>query len=557
MKTLYLVVSAILVISILLFIASFIYLDKEKHQVYYYAVNIGGRDVGAVRIDKFVTEDKFIYKSIASEPFEPIFKETKSRLTLDRRHRLESYSRERTAAGTAETVSLENAETCVGFAATFGPKFAILERIPIKNETFVFEETSPVTYMPLIENYDFKKGRSQGFYGLTCFSKPSLPPMKRFVTLTSIKDEFLKIDRRRIKTENLILKIKNYPKGSVWVAKSDKSLIMVEIPEIGLKITRKFWPKAVDAKEYDPISDEYEKQSVLFKNKSLQMSGTLTVPKGRTLAAWPAVLLVWGDGPCDRRYQGFFASISDYLARSGFCVLSFDKRGTGLSDGNATAYTDSDLADDVGAALEYLAAQSQIDPARIGILSHSEGALYAMKACLKKDTVKWLVIMAPTFYASLGDEISKRRNEAASKARWSDEYLKMATMSAQETTDKVKGSAHNWAYAFGRRLFLKNTREAIGERPFDIVKKIEIPVLILQGKEGDDSVKDTASRIDEALGEAENPDHTITYYSYLGHFFGNAVTDGIHENHYEVDREVLGNIKNWLVNRDTAAPQSK
>ena len=40
--------------------------------------------------------------------------------------------------------------------------------------------------------------------------------------------------------------------------------------------------------------------------------------------------------------------------------------------------------------------------------------------------------------------------------------------------------------------------------------------------------------------------HTITYFSYVGHFFGKLINDGQSRMHYDVDKEVLASIKDWL-----------
>ena len=41
-------------------------------------------------------------------------------------------------------------------------------------------------------------------------------------------------------------------------------------------------------------------------------------------------------------------------------------------------------------------------------------------------------------------------------------------------------------------------------------------------------------------------DHGITYFDYLGHFFGRLINDGLSRMHYEVDTSVLTAIQNWL-----------
>jgi len=546
LRNIYIAVLTFLVLSVLLFIGSFIYLDKEKHGTYYYVVNLGGHECGTIKVDSFETEDKRIYKSAAHMPFSVDFTEFKSRLILDRRYNIESFMEEKSGNGPGKIVYLENKKGLVSFVARYGSRFAAVTDIPIRGYTYIFDEFSPATYLALIENYNFRKGRSQGFNGLTPAKLAYLPPMKRLVTLTSVRDEYIKVGRRKIKTEYLLLKIKNYPQGGVWVAKSDKSLIKLEIPQKGLSITRVFSPVTLSAKGYVSKGDEYISEEVVFKNRNIQLAGTLTIPKKE--GKLPAVLLIAGSGPQDREYQGFFASIADYLSKNGFCALRFDSRGVGSSGGDAMSSRKRDEIEDAVAALEFLAgAVEKVDPQKIAVIAHSEGAFSALAVAAGKDTVKALVFMAPSVY--LGPEKSPRAEilkNMASKNGWSDDYLNLAMRAAQETEGKAAGTKHDWAYILGKRYFLKGIREELAERPKDAISSVKSPVLVLQGKEDEEVPMEFASYFDKALEEAGNPNHALVYYGYLGRFFGNLVDDGTHKMHYEVDKEVLENIKNWL-----------
>jgi len=544
MRTLYITVALFLILSLLLFIGSFIYLDKEKHKIYYYVINLDGYDIGTIRVDKFETEDKLLYRSVSNMPFAELFTESKTRLALDRKYDIDNYFKETYGNAATESVYMEKSKNSISFVSKYQARFTYLDNIPIKKYTFIFEESSPVTYLPIIENYNFKRGRSQGFNAITFFS-PSLPPMKRFVTLTSIRNEYLKVDSRKIKTENLILKIKNYPQGMIWVARSDRSLIRLEIPEKGLRITRSFSPKIADAKEYSLTSEEYISKDVAFKNKNVQLTGTLTLPKKEGI--YPAVLLIWGSGPQDRQYQGFFSTMADYLSKNGFCVLRFDKRGCGSSGGDSSVCTDNDIAADVNAALEYLISQKEVDPGKVAIIAHSKGVSYALKAALEESSVKALVLMAPSEYLGLEkDQSLDALRKMALKYKWKNDYLKSVIESIQKTNIKATTTERNWVYTMGRRCYLKNLREALAEKPIDLIKKVNIAVLILQGRQDDEVSVESASMLDGMLEEGGNRKHALTYFGYLGHFFGKKINDGIHRVHYEVDKEVLDTIKSWL-----------
>lgn len=545
MKKIYTAVLIFLAVSLLLFIASFFYLDKVNHKTFYYTIQSSGRDVGTIKIERFITENKLICKSVTNLPFEPVYTEYRSRLVMDKDYNLESYTKERAAGRAEDTIYLENFKNLVSFVSRYQSRFAYADNIPIRKDTYVFEEDSPVTYLPIIENYDFSKGRSQGFNAISCFQTWSLPPMKRFITLTSIKNEYIKIDSRKIKTENLLLKIRDYPQGALWVGMSDRTIMKLEIPSRGLSIIRTFRPKAVRAIDRKMITDGYGSKDVIFKVKGAELAGTLTFPSKE--GKYPAVVFAPGAGPQDRNYQGLFDCLADHLAKSGFVSLRFDKRGVGASGGELSSSAIPDEVEDLEAAIQFLSGQSMVSPGAIILIGHAKGAINAMKAAANNGNIKGLVMMAPSVYPTPDSEARKEEfQKIAKRAKWTDDYLNLAMRAVQETQGRVTGSAGDWMYILGKKCYLRDMRYDITDKPYDGLVNTQLSTLILQGKDPDDPTADGAASLDKIIADAGNTSHTLTYYAYLGQFFGRKVIDGIHRHYYDTDRDVLENIRNWI-----------
>lgn len=482
MRKIYLAVFIIFMTGIFLFITSLFYLDKEKRKLYYYNVNVDGQDIETVKIDRYITEDKLIYRSQDSTPFSPLVTESKSKITLDDKYNLISYSKEDSGAGLRDTVYIENTNNNISFVAISGSEFACLTDLPIKQGTFVFEEYSPETYLPILENYDFRLGRFQAFNVITQFST-LLPPMKRLLVLTSIRNEYLKIGSRKIKAECLLIKIRNSPQGMLWVTKSGHALVAIEFPSKKIKITRVFLPKTIEAKKISLESETCREEEIKFNDKKIAIAGTLTIPKEE--GACPAVLLIGGNEGCDREECGLFTHIADFLGKQGFLVLRFDKRGIGLSGGNPRSVTDADEFEDAASAMDYLSGRREADTQRIAAIGHGKGAFFAAKLAAERKSVKALILMAPLI--SLGGETDlnfDNLKEMASKLGWNDQYLKLAMKSRMETIDMIKKTKNNWTTLLRTRCFMKKLRDELEENPTDIIRKVDTPVLILHGHDG-------------------------------------------------------------------------
>jgi fermentation-respiration switch protein FrsA (DUF1100 family) len=88
------------------------------------------------------------------------------------------------------------------------------------------------------------------------------------------------------------------------------------------------------------------------------------------------------------------------LANHGYGVLTFDWRAVGESGGEY-ATVGYDEVKDVAAAVDWLAARPEVDPARIGALSRSAGAAALIRAAA--DEPRLGAVVAETTFSTLRD----------------------------------------------------------------------------------------------------------------------------------------------------------
>ena len=126
-----------------------------------------------------------------------------------------------------------------------------------------------------------------------------------------------------------------------------------------------------------------------------RLSGTLYHPANNTKA--PVVILAGGSGPTDR--DASFAGKKPYrnfgieLAKQGIALFTFDKRGVRRSGGDYTQATVEDYVKDTQAAYELIKTMKSIQPKKIGLAGHSEGATVVAMATPE---------IKPDFVISLG-----------------------------------------------------------------------------------------------------------------------------------------------------------
>lgn len=143
---------------------------------------------------------------------------------------------------------------------------------------------------------------------------------------------------------------------------------------------------------------------VRFVNGSLQLAGTLLLPRGRKHAA---VMMIHGSGASDRG-NSWALTIAETLAGCGAAVLIPDKRGSGRSQGDWQSAGFDDLAADARAGWELLRSRPEIDPARVGYLGLSQGGHVAPLAAASKPGAEFAISMVgstQTMEEQLYDEL--------------------------------------------------------------------------------------------------------------------------------------------------------
>lgn len=274
------------------------------------------------------------------------------------------------------------------------------------------------------------------------------------------------------------------------------------------------------------------------------LAGTLTVPvaaSGRV----PAVVTITGSGAQDRDeyiaiVPGYrpFRQIADTLGRRGVAVLRLDDRGYGESEGSFAASTTADFANDIRSAVAWLRERPEIDPARIGLVGHSEGGMIAPMVAATDSSLAGIVIMAGPSQ-SLGEIIAYQMRYAIDHDTTFAASARDSVYRAQKAEFDTTAARAPWM-AFG-----------LPYDPLPTARQVAVPVLIMQGATDRQVTAEQADALATAIRAGGNDDVTVHVLPDRNHLFlpdpdGNpagyarlAVT--------RLGPETLGPIVDWLV----------
>ncbi len=130
---------------------------------------------------------------------------------------------------------------------------------------------------------------------------------------------------------------------------------------------------------------------VRWSNGEFFVGGTLTVPElDAGVTRTPTVLLIADGGGADRDWlstsipgiNGSGRLLASALTDAGYITLRYDRRGTGRRIGETTPADGenrmSDSVDELSSALQFLKSRPEVDPERIYVVAHDEGALHVL-----------------------------------------------------------------------------------------------------------------------------------------------------------------------------------
>src|SRR5215472_6712567 len=272
----------------------------------------------------------------------------------------------------------------------------------------------------------------------------------------------------------------------------------------------------------------YKREDVTFRVGDVVLCGTLLRPN--SAGVHPGIVFLHGSGPETRWGTSFF--FADRFARGGVAALVFDKRGSGQSTGDWKTVAFQELAGDYLAAIRFLKAQSGVNPKKVGIMGHSQGATISPLLASQPGVVAFVIAAAATGTGPLfTQDLYRTRNDledlgltedqifqamalytrwidvARTGEGWDDLEQAMAAARAETKNEKwlrflgLPQKKDNWLYKWYPPVGNFN--------PLPLWEKVKVPVLLVYGElDRNTPVTSSLSGIGQALRKAGNDDFT-------------------------------------------------
>lgn len=307
---------------------------------------------------------------------------------------------------------------------------------------------------------------------------------------------------------------------------------------------------------------------------SIHLSGTLTRPKGVSQRL-PLVIFITGSGPQNRDEELMghkpFAVLADSLTRSGFMTYRYDDRGIGKSSGIYMNATLSSFVRDARHVYNRMRSLPDVDPQKIYLLGHSEGAYVAARVAVLEGEVGAVVCMAGPI-EPIGDLMIRQLDKLSELAGVSEElrqtnrvlnrtvYQEAANMSLSR--DELRGRLLELLNQYlqevkiipepQRKDFVEQTiaqvssdyfRELLNADPPSTWRAVKCPVIGFWGSLDVQVSSENAKYLKALIPKSE-----IKVFEGINHLMQPAKTGAIQE--YEQEPKVIrADVVQWLITR--------
>jgi pimeloyl-ACP methyl ester carboxylesterase len=254
--------------------------------------------------------------------------------------------------------------------------------------------------------------------------------------------------------------------------------------------------------------------------------------------------------------------IAGALADAGYLALRYDKRGYGQTGGRAESATLTDFAEDLRAVVRYLEKRKDVDPRRIVVLGHSEGAWVALLAASREKKIAGVIaISAP---AVTGAELVLEQQQHQLDQMKVPDAERQAKVELQKKIHEAVTTDKGWE---GIPPELRKQADSPWFRslllfdPAKVIEDVRQPLLIIQPDLDRQVPAAHADKLAELAKKGRSPAVEVMIVRGVNHLLVPAITGEVSEygtlTDRNVSKDVLNTIGGWLQKTFKAKPNAQ
>ncbi len=564
---------SVLLIAALIVLA-FVYISIASHQTFNYELYTSEHVYGVASIDRYVTEDKVIYKGMEDRSGGLGYSSKRQELYLKRKTLMpiKYYDEETGARKAIRSISVNQSEGWTDMLYLKPPAFFDLKGFETGENTTLFSPYNVMMYMPMMELYNYWRKGTQFFEVMIPIDSP-IPVLRDKIEIRYVDDAYVPVMGKRIETERFIVTGGGVPEAIVDMTKYTHTLVSVEIRDKDIrfiltelpgeveKLINRFAGESVpiESKENDEIDIEtvevlYESKNnmkyedVFFESDGSLLSGRLLIPEGE--GPFSAVVLVFDDGPVMHGEEYLLGSIAEDLCASGVAVFDFDDPGQGKSQGAFRELDDGRRVENIRAAVTFTSKHPLVKNEDIVLVGFRGGGYLAVKTAQEEPLVSGCAMLGlPAAIEGDGQKRDAGKKyiydciKTADLGQFDATYIETIDNAVSAQMEKVKIEGDDISFFMRKELPVKAYREYLLRKPYEEILAFERPLLLVFGKDDINFYPGAAATLKSMFAKKENV--KIAVFRSLDLYMGGLEW---HEQQWEfrVNEEISRLLGGWL-----------
>lgn len=573
------------ILMFVLLVAAFYFVDLSKHYNIRYDIFTEGVLTGHQTVDRFDTEGMVIYKAYRENQVKPGYPSVRHTVKLDKIQNLKTESLDYVVEG------LKGAQKSINFRNLPGKDFNYLffdppfyypqqkGAVEISSEP-IFIPRELVSYMCLIDMYDFWKKGLQSMSVIVFCRDGRIPAIKSKIDVSYLRDKHLTVMGYRVPVEVYNVSIKGDNLAKMYLEKYSNKLLALELRSLDetfkatgytenpLEKVRHFFNVVMSpfikrgdiafSELEDPQSiitsgiflmpeESFTEKEIFFKSQRIILSGDLSFPKRE--GTLPVAIIVPPEGLFMRGHGFFTEALTTELLDAGFAVMSYSSPGQGKSQMGFTSSSDFSKVMDVQSAANFLLNdQNYFDAGTIHLIAQDSSTYLAARAA--SEGVHTGISSIILFNAPL------RQHTGVSKTDLKNEYNRFLEEDRKEEIvssslekirafeNSVRESRHDFSFFMGKKLPVLEYRDFLQRDNFNVIKKNRTPIMMVYGRNSTNYDREVLSSLRSHFSSGRIVSRLIVLRRLGGYMGEVRISEGTYE--YVLNNDVRTSIVNWM-----------